>query len=150
MSYSIVICASFRFYNDVVELQRKLDEAGFRCEIPVPNEYLDPKRPWKFQEDLVVPEPKMFQTLWKSIEDHLKRIEDTDIVYVHGGGEGYVGRGVASEMGYSQGLQLYNPLQRPRLILSSEQLADMTMRGYVEEEIPPDKLISRLSQTSIS
>lgn len=145
MTPSIVICSSFRFYADVLKLQRALEEAGYRTEIPVPNEWLDPQNPWNLKEGVRREDPEVFEAHWRNITDHLGRIERTDIVYVYGGGRGYVGRGVSSEMGFARGIRRYNPLQKPRTVLSSEEIADMGMRGYVEEVVTPAELARRLS-----
>jgi hypothetical protein len=144
MAPSITICSSFRFYPDVVRLQRELEEAGIRCEIPIPNEYLDPKNPSNLREGLVELKPEMFSALWKSVGDHLKRIVDTSLIYVFGGNKGYVGRGVSAEMGYGHCLKKYDPLQKSRSILSSAPLSDITMRAFVEEVVRPEQLIRRL------
>ncbi|MBI2583401.1 MAG: hypothetical protein HYW25_01920 [Candidatus Aenigmarchaeota archaeon] len=142
---SVVVCSSFRFYPEVIKLQRRLEESGIRCEIPVPNQYLDPREPWKLKERLIEPQPEVFRAMWKSIRDHLARIGSTEVVYVFGGGEGYVGNGVSSEMGYAHGIRKFNPLQRPRTVLSSESLVDVAMRGYVEEVVSSEVLVGRLS-----
>jgi hypothetical protein len=145
MPKSIVICASFRFYEDVLALQRRLEEAGIRTEIPIPNYYLNPRDPTRLQDKLLVPAPLVFETFWRSMEMHHQRIIETDIVYVYGGIQGYVGNGVSSEMGFSHALAHHCPGQKPRTILSSHELADIAMKGFVEEVVSPDMVVKRLS-----
>ncbi|MBS3080035.1 hypothetical protein J4221_01065 [Candidatus Pacearchaeota archaeon] len=144
MAISIVICSSFRFYPDVLELQKQLEEAGIRTEIPVPNEFLHPKKPWLLRNKLIISQPELFEAFWRNMELHRHRILETDIVYVYGGREGYVGNGVCSEMGFAYGIKKYCSYEKPRTILSSSELADIAMRGFIEEIIPPENLIKRL------
>ena len=144
MVKSIVICASFRFYQEVLALQQTLETAGIRCEIPVPNDYLDLQHPWKLKEGIMAEAPEVFMAHWKRMETHQARIIDTDLVYIFAGEQGYVGNGVSSEMGFSYGLNQHEAHEKPRDILSSHTLTDVAMQGFVQEVINPAQLVKRL------
>ncbi len=145
MKPSIVICSSFRFYQQVLELQTILSQAGYYCEVPLPNEHLDPDRPWILRNGLMVREPAIFEAFWRNMRMHHDRIIRSDLVYVFAGKEGYVGIGVSSEIGFTYAIKHHCPEQKGKAIISSHTLSDRAMRGYVEEVVAPKDLVSRLS-----
>ncbi len=146
MSVSIAICSSFRFYENVLELQKVLEDAGLRCEIPIPNEFLNPQKPWRLQENLIDPEPEVFEAFWRNMRLHQDRILRCELVYVYCGSQGYVGNGVSSEMGFGYAIRKHVPTEKPKTLLSSHQISDIALQGFIEEIIGPDELVGRLNQ----
>ncbi len=130
----ICICSSFKFYKKVLELEKIFTERGVEVLIPIPNKFLKYSR----QPDsshLTISE-EVTKEHWKHLSDHLKKIDQADIVYILAEG-GYIGYGVSLEIGHSYA--------KDKTIYSSEKIKDLPVSCFIDKIITPDKLLEMVS-----
>ena len=131
----ICICASFKFYDNVLKLADTLKSNGVEAMIPIPNQFLNltNRTDRDFNNGADKPrEEKIIAAYWKHITDHLTRIESADIVYIYTE-DGYIGNGVSLEIGYAHSLK--------KNIYSSEEINDLPISCFIQKIIHPDGLI---------
>jgi nucleoside 2-deoxyribosyltransferase len=132
----ICLCASFKFYDNVLKFADVFKSNGIEIMIPIPNQFLkftgtqdqNPNNEMDKSRG-----EKIVAAYWKHITDHLGRIESADIVYIYTE-NGYIGNGVSLEIGYAHALK--------KIIYSSEEIHDLPISCFIHKIIRPEELIA--------
>lgn len=136
----VCICASFKFYNNVLKFAEAFKNNGIEIMIPIPNQFLKFAASPEYDSDAGVDKSrseKVVAAYWKHITDHLGRIESADIVYIYTE-NGYIGNGVSLEIGYAHSLK--------KTIYSSEEIHDLPISCFIHKIIRPEELIAIAKQ----
>ncbi|KPV65255.1 MAG: hypothetical protein AOA65_0290 [Candidatus Bathyarchaeota archaeon BA1] len=126
----VCLIGSFKFYDEMLNIKRRLDSAGIDCIVPQPSQYRDPQEPSKFLT------PPSGEALMKDAHEAtlrcFERINECDIIYVVNKG-GYVGKSTLLDMGYA--------IAKKKLIYASEPMDDLAVMSLIKEVMTLDRLI---------
>ena len=134
----ICICSSFKYYKEVLDLKKTLCEKNSDVEvlIPIPNKYFELAEPYKTDYTNKL-EDKVLKEYWEHVLNHLKRIDQADIVYILSK-DGYVGTGVGLEIGYCHA--------KNKILYSSEEIRDIAISCFINKVVPTEKISNLLKQ----
>jgi nucleoside 2-deoxyribosyltransferase len=130
---TVYLIGSFRFYKDMLDVQKKLASAGVPCSIPQPSKFRDPEEPSRFlpssQEQ---PRELLLKEAYESTVRCFSKIDKSDIVYVIDKG-GYTGKSTLLDIGYAHA--------KKKPIYAPEEADDLAVLSLMKEVASPDKLI---------
>jgi len=134
---SVCICSSFKFYEKVLDLEKRLKDEGIKCLIPVPSKkYRKHDKPSEFIDNFdQIPEEDKLEEAKRMALKHFERIDNADIVYIITQ-NGYVGKSVSMEVGYAHA--------KGKPIYSSGKLEDYAVMSLVDKILSEDELIKVL------
>lgn len=136
---SVCICSSFKFYEKVLDLEKKLKNEGIKYLIPLPSQkHRKQDKPHEFVDDFdQIPEEDKLEEARRMALEHFERIDNTDVVYIISP-NGYVGKSVCMEVGYAYA--------KGKSIYSSGKLDDFSVMSLVSQTLSEDELIQILKQ----
>ncbi len=125
MMKSVCLCGSFKFYQEMNEIEESLIKNGIKCIKPIPFPHEDPKKSRTVEEEET------------GTKEHIENVKQADIIYVVDK-EGYVGRSTSVEIGVAYGLG--------KKIYAMNQIKDSAVQILVDEVLSSEELISRIKQ----
>lgn len=130
---TVYLIGSFRFYKDMLNVQKKLASAGVPCSIPQPSKYRDPEEPSRFlPSSHEQPRESVLKDAYESTVRCFRKIDQCDISYVVNKG-GYAGKSTLLDMGYAHA--------KKKPIYALEAADDLAVLSLIKEVASPDKLI---------
>jgi len=130
---TVYLIGSFRFYKDMLNIQKKLNSASVPCFIPQPSKYRDKDDPSKFlPSSHEQPREMLLKDAYESTVRCFKKIDKCDIIYVVDRG-GYMGKSTLLDIGYAHA--------KKKPIYALEAVDDLAVMSLIKETASPDKLI---------
>lgn len=135
----VCVCSSFKFYEQVLDLEKKLRDENIESLIPVPSQkYRKQDKPHEFVDNFdQIPEENKLEEAKRMTLKHFERIDNSDVVYVISP-SGYVGKSVCMEIGYAHA--------KRKPIYSSSKLDDYSVMSLVDKILSVDELIQLLKE----
>jgi len=132
----VCLCGSFRFFDQIVQVERFLTNKGVACYAPRPFQFRDQQHPSYFgnEWDSLSYSEKLNESK-QAERAYLEKIDKADVVYVINP-SGYVGKSVIFEMGYA--------CAKGKIIYSLEPIEDFVVMSLVQQTISPEDLVKIL------
>jgi len=129
---TIYLIGSFKFYTDMLDIQKSLTSEDIRCFIPQPSKYRDPNDPSKFlQSSRNQPKEILMKDAHESTIRCFRKIDECDIIYVVNR-HGYVGKSTLLDIGYAYA--------KKKPIYASEAIDDLAVQSLLKV-VSPSKLV---------
>ncbi len=129
---TVYIIGSFKFYKDMLDLQKKLTSEGVRCAIPQPSKYRDPNDPSKFLPSIrEQPKENLVKDAYESTVRCFKNIDESDIIYVINK-QGYIGKSTLLDIGYT--------FAKKKPTYALETVDDLAVQSLIKV-VSPDRLV---------
>lgn len=132
----VCLCGSFKFFDQILKLEKFFVDRGVTCYRPNPFKYRDESH------------PSSFIGLWHSLPyleklkeskqaelAHFRKIDNADVIYIVNP-SGYIGNSVTLEIGYAYA--------KEKTIYSLEPVKDFTVMSIIRQAISPEELIDIL------
>ena len=135
---SVCLCGSFKFFDQILKLEKFFIDRGITIYRPNPFKYRDKVH------------PSIFIDTWNSLSyleklkesrqaelAHLRKIDLTDVIYVVNP-SGYIGKSVTLEIGYAYA--------KGKIIYSQEPVEDLNVMSLIRKAISPEELVEILKK----
>jgi len=130
---TVCLIGSFRFYKDMLNIQKKLISSGVPCFVPQPSDYRDADDPSKFlPSSHEQPKEMVLRDAHESTIRCFGKIDECNIIYVVNRG-GYVGKSTLLDFGYAYA--------KKKPIHALEAVDDFAVLSLIKEVVSSDRLI---------
>jgi len=119
---TVCLCGSFRFYQEMNNVEEFLVKNDVKCIKPIPYPHEDPGKSRTREEEEL------------GTKNHIENVMQANIIYVVDK-DGYVGRSTSVEIGVAYGLG--------KEIYVMDRIKDPAVDILVDEVLSPEELISR-------
>ena len=138
----VCLCGSFRFFDQIVEVERFLTKRGVVWYAPRPFQFRDQQHPSYFgnEWDSLSYSEKLNESK-QAERAYLEKVDSTDVVYVINP-SGYVGKSVIFELGYA--------CAKGKIIYTLEPIEDFAVMSLVRQTISPEDLVRILKEECLS
>jgi len=125
---TVYLIGSFKFYADMLEIQKNLAMEGIRCFVPQPSKHRDPTDPSKLLlSSHGQPRETLVKDAYESIIRCFRKIDECNIIYVVNKG-GYIGKSTLLDIGYAYA--------RKKPIYALETVDDLAVQSLLKTALP--------------
>ena len=135
---SVCLCGSFKFYNQVIKIEKFLREKKIICYKPNPFQYRNQLQPSIFVDSFFsLPYTEKLRESGKAELAHLEKINKADVIYIVNP-SGYIGNSVTFEIGYAYA--------KGKLIYSQEPIEDFAVMSLINKVMSLEDLLNILKE----
>jgi len=134
----VCLVGSFRFYREMLNIQKLLKSAGVNCWVPQPSKYRDPNEPSRFlSSSQTDPKEAVMRDAYECTLRCFQKIDECDIVYLVNK-SGYVGKSGLLDLGYAHA--------KNKALYALEPVDDLAVMSLITSVVSPEQLVEIAKQ----